>query len=78
MYPRDDQHDAFGALQDGGGPGPLPVRHLGSLFLGPLVQLRRTLNGPSDHGPNFARENFKSGLSKVGRKSVNDDLNVLA
>ena len=75
---RDDKHDALGALQDSRGPVPLPVRYRGSLVFGPLVELGRGLDGPSDGRPNFSRDGFLAGLSKIARLGQDDGLDVLA
>jgi len=71
-------HDAPGALQDGGGPRPLPVGRNDALVAGPFVELLRGLDGASDHGPDLAGDDFETGLSEVGREGLDDGVDVLA
>jgi hypothetical protein len=74
---RDDQHDALGALQDGGRPVLLPVLQRDSLVAGPLVELSNTLGGPSDDEPDFSYDDFLARLSKIGSGGLGDGLDVL-
>jgi hypothetical protein len=75
---RDDQRDAFGALQNGGGPALLPVWHLDVLVRDPLVELGRALGGAADDEPNFAPEDFETWFSKIDGEGLDERLDVLA
>ena len=74
---RDDQDDALGTLQDGGGPALLPVRRRDGLVAGPLVEQRYALGGAVDYRPDFSHKHLETWLPKIDREGLDDGLHVL-
>ena len=74
---RDDQDDALGTLQDGGGPALLRVRHRDGLVAGPLVELLYAFGGAADYRPEFAPKHLETWLPKVNREGLDKGLHVL-
>jgi hypothetical protein len=60
QHVRNYQRDALGALQDGGGPRPLPVGRNDGLVAGPLVELLCGLDGALDDGPDLVGDDFET------------------